>query len=662
MRSRIIPMDFRSAKPPAGRYKFSKVVVKGKTFSVLAVSHVPPAGAPQEDPDRLSRTGDERLDVLNAMMPDVHLFPNAPHHVARCTGADVEFLANLYTRDPKDRDTWPTGERCFQCPECKESVTNVSLVVMAAEWHLKYVPDPRKMTSSLVCESRRMPRLRHPKCYRRFANRCANEWGADSSWDPCPERNVVSFEALPEMVVPTVTKHCFDVIKALNDYDIGLAKYLCNLLHVTSNNRRKLMRFIQSEPSTPEIPRDYDDVGKVVELRRLGDREAKFKNFDKALEHYDRALEVSRVDAHLTYHRRSQVHQLANRLNRALRDAERCLTVKPDWVKGYQRKAECLLALGGRDRETVVVMTIACDLDPRDEKSARLLARALDLDDVDSLVAAIANGRYEHFNAFLRLVADRLQNVLIKAPGERAVHDHDEWIVIDEEAGVRVPMPLARRQLHFVVTHCDDVVDALRASACESARRRAEWFNDLLGKYVPMLKRMHETMSSTEWDRLRDELPFDIFHRITLVPAVTRVTRRCAKAKEKQGNPKKKKKKKRKGDDEEEESERRLMPPETAKTYDEFVQLADEEQRRKEKALIEATMEEQRLKFQSLPPAFESNPMRQYGLSDDYMAQLKRHLSKDRVSPFTQGNLKIYFLVSLESSSERDTELDGNRR
>ena len=104
------------------------------------------------------------------------------------------------------------------------------------------------------------------------------------------------------------------------------------------------------------------------------------------------------------------------------------------------------------------------------------------------------------------------------------------------------------------------------------------------------------------------------------------------------------------------------MPPETAKTYDEFVQLADEEQRRKEKALIEATMEEQRLKFQSLPPAFESNPMRQYGLSDDYMAQLKRHLSKDRVSPFTQGNLKIYFLVSLESSSERDTELDGNRR
>ena len=485
--------------------------------------------------------------------------------------------------------------------------------------------------------SRRMPRLHHPKCYRRFLNRCTNEWGADSSWDPCPERIVISFEALPEVAVPTVIQQWNAVAKAIDNYDVGLIKYIHRQCHVTSDDFHPIRpRLVQLKPSV-EIPRDYDDGGgDVVDLRRLGDRAAKFKQFGEALEHYDRALEASRVDAHLTYHRRSQVHQLANRLDDALRDAELCTTLKPDWVKGYQRKAECLLAIGGRDKETIIVMAIACDLDTRDEKSARLLARALDLNEVNSnphyLAAAIATHRYAHLDAFLRLVVDRLQSFLTEVPRERAAHDHDEWIVIDEDTGAHVPMRLARRQLYFIVMLCDEVVDALRASACESARRRAEWFADFRRFYVPMMKRLHEVMSSTEWDRRRNGLPLEIFRRITLVPAVTRVTRRCAEAKEKQGNPKKKRqKKKRKGDDEE-ESERR---PETAKTYDEFVQLADEEQRRKDKALIEAKIEEQMRKIQSLPPAFESNPLRQYGLSDDYryMAQLKRHLSQDRVSP-----------------------------
>ena len=82
----------RSAKPPAGRYEFSKVVVDEKTFSVLAVSHAPPTGAPREGTARPSRTGDATIDAFNEMTPEVYLFPNSPHHVARCTGADIEFF------------------------------------------------------------------------------------------------------------------------------------------------------------------------------------------------------------------------------------------------------------------------------------------------------------------------------------------------------------------------------------------------------------------------------------------------------------------------------------------------------------------------------------------------------------------------------------------
>ena len=127
------------------------------------------------------------------------------------------------------------------------------------------------------------------------------------------------------------------------------------------------------------------------------------------------------------------------------------------------------------------------------------------------------------------------------------------------------------------------------------------------------MKRIHEATSPAEWDGRRDGLLVDVFRRITSVPAVTR---RCAE---------KRQKKKRKGDYEE-ESERR---PKTATLR--ICSAGGQGAAGKEKALIEAIIEEQRRELPSLPPAFESNPMRQYGLSDDYMAQLKRHLS--RVSP-----------------------------
>ena len=646
----------RARKPPAGRYKFSKVVVNGQKFSVLAVSHVPPSGTPQEDPGRESRTGDEMIDVRNNMMPDVYLFPNAPHHVARCTGGDVEFFMKNHAHDPKLKNqTWPTGERCFQCPECKESVTNIPLGVMAMEWHLKCISVPdfpyqntgeRKAILPILLVSRRMPRLYHPKCYRRFVNRCVNEWGADPSWDPCPAHSVISFEALPEAAVRPLVKQWVDVKKSISDYDIGLRKYIQRLWHmpsddlpVLSNMRKTIkekMRLAHSKAAVEPEPSHKHD-GKVAELRRLGDQEAKFKNFTKALKHYNEALELSKVDAHLTYHRRSQVYQLTNRMEKALRDAELCTTEKPNWVKGYQRKGECLLAMGGREKETHAVMTIACDLDPRDDKSARLLARALDLDnlDPDFLTDIIMNSRYALFDAFLGLVASRLRHFLTQVPGQRAAHDRDESLVINEETGERVPTRLAHRQLLFVIHHGSNVRKALRASECESARSHAEWFANLYDKYVPMVKRINAAMTSEEREaRRRDGLPLDIFRRITSVPAVHRVTRRSVKVKEKQGNPKKRKNKHKgveKNDVDDDEEERRLMPPEAAKTYGEFVLLAEEERQRKEKASMEAIMEEERRKFQALPPAFESNPMRQYGLSDDYMAQLKRHLSKDRV-------------------------------
>ncbi|KAK4537896.1 hypothetical protein CDCA_CDCA14G3921 [Cyanidium caldarium] len=69
------------------------------------------------------------------------------------------------------------------------------------------------------------------------------------------------------------------------------------------------------------------------------------KRYDEAIEHFSRALTHDDTQ-HVLYSNRSAAYASKGAYAEALADAERCVALAPDWVKGYSRKGAALLGLG----------------------------------------------------------------------------------------------------------------------------------------------------------------------------------------------------------------------------------------------------------------------------------------------------------------------------
>lgn len=79
--------------------------------------------------------------------------------------------------------------------------------------------------------------------------------------------------------------------------------------------------------------------------KEQGNEQFKLKNFDKAIEFYTQAIEANPAD-HTIYGNRSASFHNLKKFDEALVDAEKCIEIKPDWSKGYQRKAMALHGKG----------------------------------------------------------------------------------------------------------------------------------------------------------------------------------------------------------------------------------------------------------------------------------------------------------------------------
>ena len=73
-------------------------------------------------------------------------------------------------------------------------------------------------------------------------------------------------------------------------------------------------------------------------LKAQGNEYLKKKDFDKAVECYSTAAELS-PENHIIWSNRSAAHLLKGDLEASLTDAERCLHLAPNWAKGYHRIA-----------------------------------------------------------------------------------------------------------------------------------------------------------------------------------------------------------------------------------------------------------------------------------------------------------------------------------
>ncbi|EEB08559.1 chaperone activator Sti1 [Schizosaccharomyces japonicus yFS275] len=81
------------------------------------------------------------------------------------------------------------------------------------------------------------------------------------------------------------------------------------------------------------------------QLKAQGNAAFAKKDFETAIDFFTQAINVD-PNNHVLYSNRSASYASLKKYDDALKDAEKCVSIKPDWVKGYSRKGAALHGLG----------------------------------------------------------------------------------------------------------------------------------------------------------------------------------------------------------------------------------------------------------------------------------------------------------------------------
>eukprot|EP00304_Pavlova_gyrans_P015670 CAMPEP_0206034324 /NCGR_PEP_ID=MMETSP1466-20131121/1256_1 /ASSEMBLY_ACC=CAM_ASM_001126 /TAXON_ID=44452 /ORGANISM="Pavlova gyrans, Strain CCMP608" /LENGTH=336 /DNA_ID=CAMNT_0053408601 /DNA_START=14 /DNA_END=1024 /DNA_ORIENTATION=- len=97
-----------------------------------------------------------------------------------------------------------------------------------------------------------------------------------------------------------------------------------------------------------------------------------FKSGDylKAAACYTKAIKAEPTN-HVYYSNRAQAFLKLNKVQRALDDADKCISLAPDFIKGYHRKALALAALGRKDEAAELALK-ACEMDATNRELVQL--------------------------------------------------------------------------------------------------------------------------------------------------------------------------------------------------------------------------------------------------------------------------------------------------
>lgn len=103
-------------------------------------------------------------------------------------------------------------------------------------------------------------------------------------------------------------------------------------------------------------------------LKEQGTKAFQAKDFQSAVDLYTQAL-VENPSDHTILGNRSAANYQLKKYEDALSDADQCISIKPDWSKGYQRKAMSLQATG-KIEEAIAQYQKGVDLDPANRQCA----------------------------------------------------------------------------------------------------------------------------------------------------------------------------------------------------------------------------------------------------------------------------------------------------
>lgn len=113
----------------------------------------------------------------------------------------------------------------------------------------------------------------------------------------------------------------------------------------------------------------------VDEFKAKGNEAFKAQRYQEAIGFYSKAIEVdgNSVAAGALYSNRAASYTSLQQFDLALEDADACIRVRPDWLKGYFRKGVALQATQRLD-ESVKAFGGALAVDPKNEEVSAKLA------------------------------------------------------------------------------------------------------------------------------------------------------------------------------------------------------------------------------------------------------------------------------------------------
>lgn len=81
------------------------------------------------------------------------------------------------------------------------------------------------------------------------------------------------------------------------------------------------------------------------ELKSKGNAALQAEKYDEAIDFYSQAISLDPSN-HILYSNRSAAYAKVGKYADSLTDAEKTVSIKPDWGKGYSRKGAALELLG----------------------------------------------------------------------------------------------------------------------------------------------------------------------------------------------------------------------------------------------------------------------------------------------------------------------------
>merc|ERR1719326_1912119 len=105
------------------------------------------------------------------------------------------------------------------------------------------------------------------------------------------------------------------------------------------------------------------------EAKEQGNAHFKAKEYLKAAASYTKAIKAE-PENHVFFSNRSQAFLKLSKVTKALEDADKCIALAPEFVKGYHRKASALHAMPEKERHDeaaeVLLSAIEMGLDNND--------------------------------------------------------------------------------------------------------------------------------------------------------------------------------------------------------------------------------------------------------------------------------------------------------